>query len=138
MGYSAHSHRVAEKMKAAGLRPTRQRIMLGQLLWPESGVNRHVRAEDLHNEAKTNNLKVSLATIYNTLHQFTDAGLLKEVCIGEGYSLFDTNTAHHHHFLYEETKTLEDIPAEQLEVSRIPEAPPGKQIASVNVMIRLK
>lgn len=100
---------VAKKLKDVGLRPTRQRIMLGSLLW--RGEDRHITAEQLHTEAKDANMPVSMATVYNTLHQFVDAGLLSQMCVGDGVAYFDTNTNPHHHYYYEENGILEDIPA---------------------------
>ena len=129
---------VAEKLKAAGLRPTRQRIMLGSLLWV--GENRHVTAERLHSEARQANMQVSMATVYNTLHQFVDAGLLREVVVDGGRSYFDTNNMAHHHFFYEETGQLEDIPAELIQLANVP-VPQGccpSRISSVDVIIRLR
>lgn len=128
---------IGEKLKESGLRPTRQRAMLGSLLW--SGCNRHVTAEQLHSESRNANMQVSMATVYNTLHQFVEAGLLREVVVGGGRSYFDTNTTPHHHFLHEDSGELEDIPAEQILLSCIPEPTCGiKKISSVDVMIRLR
>lgn len=129
---------ISDRLKEAGLRPTRQRIMLGTLLW--SGNNRHVTAEQLHTESRNANMQVSMATVYNTLHQFVDAGLLKEVVVDGGRSYFDTNTKPHHHFLYEATGELEDIPAEQIDLPHIP-VPQGcvpNQVSSVDVIIRVR
>jgi Fur family iron response transcriptional regulator len=99
--------RALERLRAAGLRPTRQRLALGKLLL-ENG-NRHVTAEDLYHEACRAGIPVSLATVYNTLHQFTAVGLLREVVVDMGQSYFDTNTTHHHHFYDERTGCLSDI-----------------------------
>ncbi len=129
---------ISDCLKDAGLRPTRQRIMLGTLLW--SGENRHVTPEQLHTESRNANMQVSMATVYNTLHQFVDAGLLKEVVVDGGRSYFDTNTEPHHHFLYEATGELEDIPADQIEMPHIP-VPKGcmpNQVSSVDVIIRVR
>ena len=97
-----------ERVRAAGLRPTRQRVALTRLLF--AGTDRHVTAEDLHKEARANNVRVSLATIYNTLNQFTEAGMLREVVVDALSSYFDTNVSHHHHFYCEEDRNLVDIP----------------------------
>lgn len=129
------THHVVEKLKAAGLRPTRQRVLLGCLLW--KGCDRHVTAEQLHTEAKVADMPVSMATVYNTLHQFVDAGLLKEVVVSGGRSYFDTNILPHHHYLYEESGVLEDIPAERIALPDIP-LPSGGQITSVDVIIRVR
>ena len=92
-------HVMAERLKSAGLRPTRQRVALGVLLFRDG--DRHVTAEMLHDEAVRDQIPVSLATVYNTLHQFTEAGLLREVAIEGSKTYFDTNTSDHHHFYYE-------------------------------------
>ena len=125
-----------ERLKAAGLRPTRQRLALAKLL-TEAG-DRHVTAEQLHAEAQRAGVRVSLATVYNTLHQFTAAGLLREVVVEAGRSYFDTNTSEHHHFFHEERGALVDIPSGTLSVSDLPEAPPGTAIERVDVIVRVR
>lgn len=122
------------RLRAAGLRPTRQRLALAQLLWGRG--DRHVTAEQLHGQAAA--VRVSLATVYNTLHQFTEAGLLQEVVVEPGRSYFDTNLADHHHFFCEETGMLQDIPACQLTVSGIPLPPAGTEIRRVDVIVRIR
>ena len=92
----------------------------------------------LHEEATSVGIEVSLATIYNTLHQFTDAGLLREVVVDAGRSYFDTNTGAHHHFFCEEDGSLVDIPGETIEVARVPAAPKGMAVERVDVVVRLK
>jgi len=126
---------VIARLKEAGLRPTRQRIALAKLLF--EGENRHVTAEDLHSEARAAGVSVSLATIYNSLHQFTDAGLMREVVVEAGRSYFDTNTGDHHHFFHEDTGSLEDIPGDQINVSELPAAPAGKSVQRVDVIVRV-
>jgi Fur family transcriptional regulator, iron response regulator len=123
------------RLRAAGLRPTRQRLVLAQLLL-ENG-DRHVTAEQLHGEALAANIPVSLATVYNTLHQFTEAGLLREAVVEPGRSYFDTNTADHHHFFCEATGQLQDIPAQQLSVSGLPLPPTGTEIRRVDIIVRI-
>lgn len=123
-------------LKTAGLRPTRQRIGLAKLLF--DGGNRHVTAEHLHDEAQANNMAVSLATVYNALHQFTSAGLLREVVVEPGRSYFDTNTTNHHHFYVEDDATLQDIPDDAITVSALPEPPAGTEISRVDVVVQLK
>ena len=113
--------RALERLKAAGLRPTRQRLALAKLLL-ESGP-RHVTAEELFHEARSAGIAVSLATVYNTLHQFTAVGLLREVVVDMGQSYFDTNISHHHHFFDEATGELTDIPEDEVEISRLPSPP---------------
>lgn len=127
---------VLERLKTAGLRPTRQRLALAKLLF--EGGDRHVSAEQLHSEAVAENIRVSLATVYNTLHQFTDADLLREVVVEPGRSYFDTNTSDHHHFFHEDGGELTDIPADALDVTKLPKVPSGTEVKSVDVIIRLK
>jgi Fur family transcriptional regulator, iron response regulator len=125
-----------ECLRAAGLRPTRQRLALARLLFDQMA--RHVSAEQLHAEAVAAHVPVSLATVYNTLHQFTAAGLLREVVVEAGRSYFDTNTSQHHHFYHEESGSLQDIAASELSVSALPAAPGGTTIARVDVIVRLR
>jgi Fur family iron response transcriptional regulator len=124
-----------DRLRAAGLRPTRQRLALARLLF--DGCDRHISAEQLHTEALSSNIRVSLATVYNTLHQFTDAGLLREIVVDAGRSYFDTNTSDHHHFFFEKTGGLCDIPAELISVGKIPDAPEGMKISRVEVIVRV-
>ena len=127
---------ITERLLAAGLRPTRQRILLAALLFDKPC--RHITAEKLHREAKDAHVNVSLATIYNTLHQFTEIGLLKEIAVEDGRSCFDTNTDHHHHFFNEDTGELMDIPAEHVQVAGLPSAPDGMSISGVSVVVRIR
>jgi len=129
-----YSH-VIEKLRTAGLRPTRQRIALAKLLF--EGEHHHVTAESLHADAQEAAIRVSLATVYNTLHQFTGAGLLREIVVDSQRCYFDTNTDDHHHFFFEETSRLEDIPGEDIVVSKLPEAPDGRSIKRVDVVVRI-
>nr|WP_173980877.1 Fur family transcriptional regulator [Magnetospirillum sp. UT-4] len=124
-----------DRLRAAGLRPTRQRLSLARLLF--DGGDRHLSAEQLHSEALTGNIRVSLATVYNTLHQFTEAGLLREIVVDSGRSYFDTNTSDHHHFFFESTGRLCDIPAEMIGLTKVPEAPEGFTISRVDVIVRV-
>jgi len=123
------------RLRAAGLRSTRQRLALGRLLF-ESG-DRHVSAEELHDEAVAGGISVSLATVYNTLHQFTAAGLLKEVIVDSARSYFDTNMRDHSHFYLESSGELVDIPPDSVEVTRLPEPPSGHRIKRIDVIIRV-
>lgn len=127
---------VLEQLKQAGLRPTRQRLALAKLLF--EGGDRHVTAETLHAEAEAHRIRVSLATVYNTLHQFTHAGLLREVVVEPGRSYFDTNRDDHHHFFNEASGELTDIPGHQVELARLPEVPSGRKITRVDVVIRVR
>jgi Fur family iron response transcriptional regulator len=130
------SSRVLARLRAAGLRPTRQRVALARLLL--EGSDRHITAEQLRGEAVAAEIPVSLATVYNTLHQFTDAGLMREVVVEPGRSYFDTNTADHHHFFCEATSRLQDIPGECLSVSGLPHPPVGTEIRRIDVVIRVR
>ena len=123
------------RLLEAGLRPTRQRVALARLLF--GGGDRHVTAEALHGEAAAVGQAMALATVYNTLHQFTEAGLLREVVVEAGRSYFDTNIRDHHHFYHEATGELRDVHGEAVVVSALPEAPAGTRIARVDVVIRL-
>jgi Fur family iron response transcriptional regulator len=126
---------IVQKLRAAGLRPTRQRMSLAKLLF-ETG-DRHVTAEQLHHEASAGRVRVSLATVYNTLHQFTTAGLLREVVVQPGRSYFDTNTSDHHHFFIESNGHLQDIPGDSVTLAKLPEPPAGTRIARVEVIVRV-
>lgn len=127
-----------EQLKAAGLRPTRQRLALGRLLYGENGdMERHVTAEQLHAESMAAGVRVSLATVYNTLHQFTEAQLLREVVVEPGRSYFDTNVDDHHHFYFEQSGRLKDIPSEELELKSMPQPPEGGRIRRVDVILRV-
>jgi Fur family iron response transcriptional regulator len=136
MADTASDNEMEHKLKQAGLRLTKPRIALGSRLF--GGKNRHVTAESFHEEAVSAGIRVSLATIYNTLHQFTGAGLLREVVVDGAKIYFDTNTSDHHHFYMEEEDVLVDIPAEDLGLSNLPGAPKGKEISRVDVIVRLK
>lgn len=122
-------------LRRAGLRPTRQRMVLGRLLFGTE--DRHVTAEQLHAEVAAQGEHVSLATVYNTLHQFRRAGLLRELAIDGSKAYFDTNTSNHNHFLLENSGHLMDIPDDTIQVSGVPEPPPGMRIAHVDVVVRL-
>ena len=124
-------------LAGAGLRPTRQRVTLAALLIGD-GQHRHVTAESLFASAKAQGEAVSLATVYNTLRAFCDAGLLQEVTVDGSKSYFDTNTHDHPHFFWEDDSKLTDAPSEQLVIAQLPDAPEGAEIASVDVVIRLR
>ena len=121
----------------AGLRPTRQRLALAELLVGD-GRHRHVTAESLFESAKTAGDAVSLATVYNTLRAFCEAGVLQEITVDGSKSYFDTNTHDHPHFFWEDESRLSDAPSEELVIQRLPAAPEGVEIASVDVVIRLR
>jgi len=128
--------RALDRLKSAGLRPTRQRLALAKLLFDNG--DRHVTAERLHEEALAASMGVSLATVYNTLHQFTAAGMLREVVVESGRAYFDTNTSDHHHFYRAADGHLEDIAGERLAVGNLPAPPSGTAIERVDVIIRVK
>ena len=124
------------KLKACGLRPTRQRLALAKLLMDMHP--RHVTAEELFQEARRAGIPVSLATVYNTLHQFTAAGLLGEVVVGSGQSYFDTSPHSHWHYFDKTTGEIVDVPDESIGFSRLPEPPPGKVIERIDVVVRIR
>jgi Fur family transcriptional regulator, iron response regulator len=126
---------IAKLLRGAGLRPTRQRVALASMLF--AGCDRHVTAETLHEEAQARRVPVSLATVYNTLHQFTEAGLLREVAVEGAKTYFDTNTSNHYHFFCEHSGKLLDIETGAIRIEGLPEAPDGMTISRVDVLVRL-
>ena len=120
-----------------GLRPTRQRIAIAALLVGD-GKDRHVTAESLFDACRDSGEKVSLATVYNTLRAFSEAGLVQEITVDGSRSYFDTRMDDHPHFYWEESNALTDAPADQLEIARLPDIPDGAEIAKVDVVIRLR
>ena len=126
----------ATRLRAAGLRPTRQRVTLARLLF--AGESRHVTAESLHAEVRETPISVSLATVYNTLNQFRDAGLLREVVVAPGRSYFDTNTGHHHHFFVETDGELHDFPSDSVRIDGLPSPPNGTTLSRVDVIVRVR
>jgi Fur family iron response transcriptional regulator len=123
-------------LRKVGLRPTRQRLALAGLLFSHG--DRHVTAETLHEEAVAAGVRVSLATVYNTMHQFTDAGLLREVTVDGTRTYFDTNTGDHHHFYCEDDGMLTDIDGTGIEVGGLPQPPHGAKVDRVDVIVRLR
>jgi Fur family iron response transcriptional regulator len=130
------SAEATQRLRAVGLRPTRQRLELAGLLFTHG--DRHVTAETLHGEAVKAGAKVSLATVYNTLHQFTEAGLLRQVVVDAGRFYFDTNVGAHQHFYVEDDGTLIDIPGEEVSVSAVPEPPKGTELSRIDVVVRIR
>jgi Fur family iron response transcriptional regulator len=127
---------VVRRLKESGLRPTRQRVALARLLL-DTGP-RHVTAEELFQEARSAGIPVSLATIYNTLHQFTAAGLMTEVVAGSGQSYFDTNPTSHYHYFDKTTGEIIDVPQDAIQFTLLPEPPPGKVIDRIDVVVRIR
>ena len=127
---------VGGMLRGVNLRPTRQRIALGRLLYAKG--DRHVTAEMLHEEAMRARVPVSLATVYNTLHQFTEAHLLREVVVDSARTYFDTNVSDHHHFFLENSGSLMDIDGDRIAVTGLPQAPDGTDVARVDVIVRLQ
>ncbi len=129
------TRRTAKLLRQAGLRPTRQRLALGALLF--EGEDRHVTAELLHAEAVAIGHYVSLATVYNTLHQFKRAGLLRELGINGAKANFDTNMSNHNHFFFESEEELHNIPDNAIHVEGVPEPPEGTEISHIDVVVRV-
>ncbi len=129
-------HAVKDKLQRAGLRPTRQRVALGWILFGKG--HRHVTAERLYDEATGARVNLSLATVYNTLHQFTEVGLLREIAVDGSKTWFDTNTSRHHHFLIEGENELVDIPGDMVDIARLPPLPEGLEIIDVDVVVRVR
>jgi Fur family iron response transcriptional regulator len=129
-------HDVNEMLQSVGLRPTRQRMALGWLLFGKGA--RHLTAEMLYEEATLAKVPVSLATVYNTLNQLTDAGLLRQVSVDGTKTYFDTNVTAHHHFYLENNHELVDIPDPHLVLSKMPDVPEGYEIARVDMVVRLR
>ncbi len=127
---------IEQIVREAGLRPTRQRMALARLLFAKG--DRHLSAEELHEEALAAGVAVSLATVYNALHQFTDAGLLRILAVEGARTYFDTNTSDHHHFFVEGEKQVMDICGGSLTVAGLPEPPEGTEIANIDVIVRLR
>jgi len=129
-------HDVKSMLRDVGLRPTRQRMALGWILFAKG--DRHLTAEMLYEEATKAKVPVSLATVYNTLHQFTEVGLLREVAVNGSKAYFDTNSSQHHHFFIEDDSSLMDIPEAEVVVNKMPVAPEGFEIARIDVVVRLR
>ncbi len=130
------SAQTTARLREAGLRPTRQRVELAGVLFQNG--DRHVTAESLHDEVANTGVKVSLATVYNTLHQFTEAGLLRQVIVDAARSYFDTNTGDHQHFFVEKEGLLIDIPGESIAVAGVPTPPAGLSVDRVDVVVRVR
>ena len=127
---------VIARLRDVNLRPTRQRIALAKMLF--DGDNRHITAEMLYQETQNTNIRVSLATVYNTLNQFTSAGLLREIVVDSQRCYFDTNTTDHHHFFFEKTNELKDIEVGDVVLATVPLAPAGTVIKRIDVVLRVE
>lgn len=127
---------IEKRVREAGLRPTRQRVALADLLFAKG--DRHLSAEELHEEALVAGVAVSLATVYNTLHQFTDAGLLRILAVEGSKTYFDTNTSDHHHFFIEGENRVMDIDTGNVSVHNLPQAPEGMEIVNVDIIVRIR
>jgi Fur family iron response transcriptional regulator len=127
---------VRARLVASGLRPTRQRILLGWLLFGQG--HRHVAAEDLFEEARRARVHLSLATVYNTLRQFSEASLIRQVLTEGGKAYFDTNLGEHHHYMVEGEDQMWDAPVDAVPLAGNVIAPPGFEVAGVDVVVRLR
>lgn len=127
---------IETRLRGVGLRPTRQRVALGDLLFAKG--DRHLTVEELHEEAVNAGVPVSLATVYNTLHQFTEAGLIRVLAVESAKTYFDTNVSDHHHFFVEGENEVLDIPVSNISIGNLPEPPEGMEISHVDVVIRLR
>ncbi len=136
MRQNVTSDDIMELLRDAGLRPTRQRRSLAQQLF--SGNDRHVTAEQLHSESLGQGVSVSLATVYNTLHQFTSAGLLRELVVDAGRSYFDTNISAHHHLYFEDSGKLRDVSGDNIAIGELPALPEGAEISRIDIIIRVR
>ena len=134
---TAQADRVTSWLVRGNLRPTRQRLALATLLVGD-GENRHVTAESLFALSVHWGEKVSLATVYNTLRAFCDAGLLHEVVVDGSRNYFDTRIDDHPHFYWEDSQTISDAPVDAVKIIGIPAAPAGMAVSRVDVVIRLK
>ncbi|TCT44501.1 iron response transcriptional regulator IrrA [Martelella mediterranea] len=126
----------AERLRESGLRPTRQRVALADLLFAKG--DRHVTVEELHGEAQEAGVPVSLATVYNTLHQFTGAGMIRVLAVEGAKTYFDTNTSDHHHFFVEGENEVIDMPESSISLGGLPQPPEGMEISHVDVVVRLR
>jgi Fur family iron response transcriptional regulator len=126
----------SDLLRQAGLRPTRQRLMLGEFLFSKGG--RHVTAEMLHAEAVEANMPISMATVYNTLNQFTEAGLLRQIGVDGSKSFFDTNPTTHHHFFVDHEDRLLDVPEPGVVIDQLPQPLPGYEISRVDIIVHLR
>jgi Fur family iron response transcriptional regulator len=132
----AHPDHLPPLLQAAGLRPTAQRMALARVLF--DGCHKHMTAEQVHAAVRKSRTRVSLATVYNTLHRFTAAGFLRQVVIDSNRVYFDTNTASHYHFFDPATGALHDIAANEVRIAKLPKPPKGRKIEGIGVIVRLR
>jgi len=135
-GENPFQQECVDLLRQAGLRPTRQRLMLGEFLFSKGG--RHVTADMIYTEAAEASLQISRATVYNTLNQFTEAGLLRQIGVDGSKSFFDTNPGAHHHFFVDHEDRLLDVPAPGVEIDQLPEPLPGYEISRVDVIVHIR
>ena len=127
-----------ERLRASGLRPTKQRLAICKILFNRKKTF-HFTVEKLKKIVeKENNGKISTATLYNTVQAFKEKGYLKEIAIKGNKTFFDTNTKHHHHFYDEDMSQLIDIEDKNISISHLPKTPSGKKIKSVEVLVKIE
>jgi len=126
---------ITSRLQSSGLRPTPKRIAIGSLLF--DGTDRHVTADDVAILARKSGVRVSLATVYNTLNQFVAAGMMKRITLDTDRTYFDTNVSDHHHLFFEENGVLHDIPGDTIKVEGLPPIPTGSKVRSVEVVVRM-
>lgn len=137
MSIRTEPSKASQWLEKAGLRPTRQRVVLANVLVGD-GQHRHVSAESLYSEVLASGEKVALATVYNTLRAFCEAGLVQEVSIDGSKSYFDTRTDEHPHFYWSDRNQVTDAPNAELKIAELPTPPEGMEIDKVDVVIRLR
>ena len=126
------------KLRSSGLRPTKQRLKICEVLF-NTEKTFHFTVNDLSKIISEKlNQKISLATVYNTVHAFKKKGYLKEISMNSEKTYFDTNTSHHHHFFDSSTKELTDLSDDQVEKIKINKALPGKKISSVEILVKVE
>ena len=127
-----------EKLRSSGLRPTRQRIQISKVLFDRENTF-HFTIQDLSQIIKNEfNEKISLATVYNTIHEFKKKGYLKEISLKGNKTFFDTNISNHHHFYDEDMSQLVDIEDKNISVNYLAKIPSGKKIKSIEVLVKIE
>lgn len=128
-------HQAMKKIESSGIRPTKQRRVLAKILF-ENG-NRHVSADELFHDVKKEDRKISMATVYNTLKQFTSLGLVREVVVDQNKSLYCTNHKSHYHLYIEDEGKIVDIPTKNIDLN-IPSIPACLQLHNIDVIVRIR